>query len=484
MIKKVLIIFMGGLLYLFGAGIIFSSEMPKEKQELSKWINSNKDYLYDISDTIWKYAEPAMLEYKSSRLMKRELEKAGFTITHNAADMPTAFVAEYGSGKPIIGILAEYDALPGLSQKLSTVKGVLAPGTAGHGCGHNLLGTAAFGGALAVKDYMKKHNIAGTIRLYGCPAEETLVGKVFMVRAGLFDDLDAVVDWHPGGSTGASCNSSLAMNSFKVRFFGKTAHGSADPWNGRSALDAVELMNAGVNMMREHVNPTVRIHYVITDGGNVPNVVPGEAEAWYFARDVKRESVVKLYGRILKIAESAAAATETEYEVRLITGCYELLPNKTGTVMIQKNLEIIGPPRFIEEDHEFARALQKAMDVEEKGMSTEIEKLDTSRVGLMGGSTDVADVSWTAPLARFGVATIAPGVRAHSWAVVACSGGEVGHKGMIVAAKTFAFSVYDLLTDGVLLKKMKREWKENTKDVTYKSPVPDEIKPPVLPEPK
>lgn len=471
------------LVILLASGV-YTSEMPEKKKEICGWIDKNRDYVCGIANKIWEFAETGMLEYKSSRLLKSELEKAGFQIKSNTAGMPTAFVASYGSGKPVIGLLAEYDALPGLSQKISTVKDALIPGGSGHGCGHNLLGTAAFGAAVAVKDFMEKNNIPGTLKLFGCPAEETLVGKVFMVREGLFNDVDAVVDWHPGDSTKVSYGSSLAMNSFKVRFFGKTAHGAAAPWNGRSALDAVELMNDGVNMMREHIKPTARMHYVITNGGNVPNVVPDKAEVWYYVRDIKRESVDKLYQWVLKIAESAAASTQTTHEVQLITGCYEVLGNKAGAEIIQKNLELVSPPDFSEEEQKFAKDIQRTMKIEEKGLSDVLSRLSPPRPRPGGGSTDVGDISWVAPVARFNAAAKPVGVPGHSWGVVATVGMEIGNKGMVVAAKVLALTAVDLLTKKELLEKMRAEWKEKTKDFTYKCAVPQEIGPPVLPEPE
>jgi aminobenzoyl-glutamate utilization protein B len=462
----------------------YSLEMPKEKKSICEWIDKNKDYICGVSDKIWEYAETGMIEYKSSRLLRDGLEKAGFRIKNDVAGMPTAFVAEYGSGEPVIGMLAEYDALPGLSQKTSTIKESLISNGAGHGCGHNLLGTASFGAAIALKDFIEKNNVKGTIKLFGCPAEETLVGKIFMVRDGILDGVDAVIDWHPGDSTRASYSSSLAMNSFKVRFFGKTAHAAGQPWAGRSALDAVELMDYGVNMMREHIKPTARIHYVITNGGKAPNVVPDNAEVWYFVRDEKRESVDNLYQWVLDIAKGAASSTQTTYEVQFITGCYELLGNKTGAEIIQRNLEIIGPPDFTEEEQRFAKEIQKAMGEEENGVSEAISELTPPKPQPEGGSTDVADVSWVVPVGRFTAATEPGKIPGHSWGIVACGKMEIGHKGMIVASKAIALSVYDLLTKKELLENMKTEWKEKTKGFIYKCAVPSEIGPPVLPEPK
>ena len=283
------------------------------KQAAFAWVDENSDRLIKISETIWEYAEIALQETRSAELLAQTLEDAGFKVERGVAGLPTAFTARWGSGSPTIGILAEYDALPSLSQVVGMIeKKPLVEGGAGHGCGHNLFGTACVGAAIAVKTIMETNGIGGTIILYGCPAEETVYGKTVMAKAGLFNELDAAVSWHPSSENRVSLNSSLALNSFKVTFRGHSAHAAADPWNGRSALDAVEMMNYGVNMMREHIKPTTRIHYVITNGGAVPNIVPDLAAVWYYVRALDRKEVETYYSRILKIAEAAAMATETE----------------------------------------------------------------------------------------------------------------------------------------------------------------------------
>ena len=453
-------------------------EGQKIKEEAISWIGDHQSLLVDLSDQIWDYAELGLEEFKSSELLADVLEKAGFRVERGVAGMPTAFVATYGEGEPIIGILAEYDALPGLSQKVSSAKEPLKEGAPGHGCGHNLLGAGCVGAALAVKEMLDARPISGTIKLFGCPAEETLIGKVYMVKHGIFDGLSAALTWHPSSTTKVNNTSSLAMNSFWVEFRGRTAHGASDPWNGRSALDAVELMNYGVNLMREHIELTSRIHYVITDGGKAPNVVPDHARVWYYVRDASREKVEKLYQRVLNIAKGAALATETSHQVHLISGVYNTLVNDTGVEIMQKNLELVGAPPFSPEEVAFAKEIQREAGKPEEGLAEKIEPIREPPELIRGGSTDVADVSWITPTVSLNVATTPKDVPWHSWAVVASSGSTIGHKGMLVAAKTLAATAIDLLYNGELLKQMREEWKEKSRGFTYKSSLPEGQKPP------
>lgn len=472
------------LALLWGASLLIgdsSNQNPKLKEEANKWIEENQTLLIDLGDQIWGYAELGLKEFKSSKLLANALEEAGFQVERGVAGMPTAFVATYGEGEPVIGLLAEYDALPGLSQKVSSTKEPLEEGASGHGCGHNLLGVGCVGAALAVKEALAAQPISGTIKLFGCPAEETLIGKVYMVKYGIFDGLSAALTWHPSSTTKVSNRSSLAMNSFWVEFRGKTAHGAGDPWNGRSALDAVELMNYGVNMMREHMELTSRIHYVITDGGKAPNVVPDYARVWYYVRDANREKLEELYQRVLNIAQGAALATETTCKVNLITGVYSTLVNDTGVKIMHSNLELVGPPSFSSEEMAFAREIQKGVGKPEVGLAEEIEPIKEPPKLAGGGSTDVADVSWVTPTVTLNVATTPKGCPWHSWAVVASCGSSMGHKGMLVAAKTLAATAIDLIYDRELLKQMREEWKDKTRDFTYKSPIPDDRKSPSLP---
>ena len=315
--------------------------------------------------------------------------------------------------------------------------------------------------------------------LYGTPAEETVVGKVYMAKAGVFDGADAVLDWHPSSKTKVRNQPGLALNNFEVEFFGQAAHAAGDPWNGRSALDAVELMNHGVNMMREHVNPTTRIHYVIPNGGEAPNVVPEYAKVWYFVRDKNRESVEKWYAWILDIAKGAAMATRTEYKVRLITGVHEYNQNRPMQEALHKNLEAVGAPPFSEEDQRFAKRLQAALGIEEKGYNTEVEPLADEPEEVQGGSTDVAEVSFIAPTAGIRVATAADGIPWHSWATTACHGTEAGVKGATVAAEVLAMTGVDLLIDADLLSRAKAEFQKSTEGKPYQSPMPKDQKPPL-----
>jgi len=472
---------------LLGAMLISSSALcgnntEAYKKEAIEWVQLNENMLDKIAISIWNYAEPAFAEYKSSKLLNDKLRENGFKIESPVGDEPTAFVATYGSGKPVIGILAEYDALPGLSQKAYvTQKEPLITGAAGQGCGHNLFGTAGVGAALAVKSVMEKHKLPGTIKVFGCPAEEVLAGKVYMAKAGVFDGLDVCFDWHPRDRNLVYLGSSLALNNFEVAFHGKTAHAAGDPWDGRSALDGVELMDVGANFLREHIKPKARIHYVIKDGGKAPNVVPDYARVWYFVRDVDRKSVDELYKRVLKIAQGAATMTDTTYDVNLITGVYDLLINKSLAETLKKNLELVGPPQFTQQEQVFAKELQKTLGKEQDGLSTKIETyseaMSDEPVG--GGSTDVGDVSWIAPVASLGTACWPRHTPGHSWGMVTCAGSSIGLKGMAVTSKVIAASAIDVLMDSSIVERAQAEFKEKTKGFVYKSAIPKEQKPPL-----
>ena len=450
------------------------------KKEAVAWVNSHRAEIEDAAKAIHGYAETGLTEYKSSKYLTDMLERGGFTVERGVADMPTAFIATCGSGRPVIGILAEYDALPGLSQKAaSAVKEPVQQGAPGHGCGHNLFGAGSVGAALALKSAMERNKLSGTIKLFGCPAEETAIGKVYMVKAKVFKGLDACLNWHPGDKNVVDIGNNRALNSFTVAFHGKTAHAAADPWDGRSALDAVELMDAGVNFLREHVKEPVRIHYVITDGGKAPNIVPDYARVWYFVRDVTREGVEDVYARVLKCAEGAALMTGTTYEVNLITGVYNYLPNKTLSEVLDRNLRALGVPAFTPDEQAFARAMQKTLGMKEEGFSIKIEPFEEPKT-ISGGSTDASDVSWNVPTSgEMGVATEPLGTPGHSWAVVSTSCSSAGFRGMVTAAEILAASGIDLLLDPSIIEKAQAEFAEKTKGVTYKSPIPDGQKPPV-----
>ncbi len=450
------------------------------KREAIAWIDTHRAEFEDAAKSLHDWAEVALTEHRSSKLLADLLEKNGFTVERGVAGMPTAFTATYGSGKPVIGILAEYDALPGLSQKSAmTVKEAMIPGGAGHGCGHSLYGPASVEAALAMKTVMEKHRIPGTVKLFGCPAEETMIGKIYMAKAGMFTGLDVCMNWHPSSENKIYLESNRAMDSFEVSFRGKTAHASVDPWDGRSALDAVELMNTGVNFLREHVRESVRIHYVIADGGMAPNIVPDYARVWYFVRDSSRDGVEEVTARVIDCAKGAALMAGTTVEVKKITGSYNYLPNRAVSEVMQKNLQTIGAPEYTADEQAFARAIQKTLGIGEKGMSAKITPLEESKK-VAGGSTDVSDVSWLVPTnGEMAIACIPAGSPGHSWAIASSAGASIGFKGMQTAAKVIAASGIDLLLTPADVNRAKAEFAEKTKGFTYRSAIPDGQKPPL-----
>lgn len=424
----------------------------------------------DIALQIWNYAEVGYKEVKSSALLQKTLSDNGFAVQAGVAEIPTAFVATYGSGSPVIGILAEFDALPGLAQEAVPEKKTIEGKNAGHGCGHHLFGTASVAAGIELKKLIEAKKISGTIKVYGCPAEEGGSGKVYMVRAGLFDGVDAVIHWHPGNDNGVTMTSALANKSAKFRFYGLSAHAAASPEKGRSALDAVEAMDNMVNMMREHVPQETRIHYVITNGGKAPNVVPDFAEVYYYVRHPKREDVVSIFDRVEKAAEGAALGTGTKMEFEIIGGTHDLLLNRTLAEVMQKELESVGGVTYTPEEVEFAKKLQssfvsKAPPIENAGIIKPIKTEEDAG----GGSTDVGDVSYTVPTVGLRTATWVPGTPAHSWQAVACGGTEIGTKGMMVAAKTMTLTAIDLFTTPDIITKAKEEFKKDIGDYKYKA---------------
>lgn len=469
------------ILFVVLPGKIFArTTLETFKQDAFEWINANRKTYEDAAKAIYGFAETKLREHRSAEYLASLLERNGFAVERGVADMSTAFVATYGSGRPVIGILAEYDALPGLSEKPGfTHKEPIIEGAPGHGCGHNLLGSGSTAAAISVKTVMEKHNLKGKVKLFGCPAEEGTIGKVYMARSGVFDGLDACFTWHPGTKNQVILISSLAKNEFEVIFRGKNAHAASKPWSGRSALDAVELMNIGVNFLREHLKDQVRIHYVITNGGRVPNVVPDYASVWYYVRDVNRMGVEKIYRRVLQCAEGAALMTETTMEVNFVTGVYEYLPNLVLSEVLDRNFRLVGPPKFSEADQKFAKEIQKNLKIPYNGMSKIIEKLEKpSRSSSC--STDAADVSWIVPTAGILTVATAPlGIPGHSWAMTSAAGSPIGFKGMIIAAKVLAAVSIDVLLDQAVLEKAHKEFREKTKGFTYKSAIPLKLKPPV-----
>jgi aminobenzoyl-glutamate utilization protein B len=426
--------------------------------------------LTSLSDRIWAYAETALREHKSAAALADYAEQQGFMVERGVAGMPTAFVATYGSGRPVIGVMGEYDALPGISQKASAVKEPLQAGAAGHGCGHNLFGAASLGAAIAIKEQIAAGKLEGTVKFLGTPAEEDYGGKVYMAREGLFDGVDAVLAWHPGDQTLADMVSSQAMVDLSIEFHGKAAHAASDPWNGRSAVDAVELFTHGINLMREHVKPTSRMHYTIAAGGDVPNVVPEYGKVWLWLRDWERDEVESLLARTRKLAEGAATMTETTSTVTVQGGSWNMLVNETGERLLHANLLWLGPAAYTNEEQAFAKQIQKATGVPEVGMATGIEPLEGQKPE--GGSTDVADISWIAPTLHVTVATSPRDAPWHAWPVVATAGMSIGHKGMLRASKVLAATMVDLYEQPQALAAVQAEFKAKKGDTRYEAYVP------------
>ena len=465
-----------------------SAQSKTEKQTAADWVERNQGTLLTCSTQLWDLAEIALKEHQSSGLLSALLEKGGFRVTRGVSDMPTAFVPEYGSGSPVVAFLAEYDALPGLSQKLGTQIEPVTVGGGGHGCGHSLFGAGTVGGALALKAAMDEHGLSGTIRVYGTPAEEQVVGKVFMVRDGLFDDVDVCFDWHPGDKNRVRLQPSKALRSFEVTFYGRSAHASGAPWEGVSALDAVEAFETGVNLLREHMPTTGRIHYVVTDGGGAPNVIPAKASVWMFNRAKDWPEVMKIYRHVETIVKAAdMMAWGEEYdlvekgfrpaEIQMLTGVYEYNNNKEVAKLVQKNLERVGALTYSPQEQRFATDLQKSFGVAEDGYHAEVAELNLNPPAESGGSTDVANISWVTPTVGFSMANWPQNIPAHSWASTSASRSPVGLRAMLQASKVLAFSAIDVMMDPVKLAPMRAEFKESLKRFTYGPPVGPEAKP-------
>lgn len=439
--------------------VITSITAQKNKSEVLKKLDSQSEKFGDIAMQIWNLAEMGYQEEKSSALLQKTLSDEGFSIKSGIANIPTAFVAEYGSGSPVIAILGEYDALPGLSQQAISEK-KSANGVAGHACGHHLFGTASAAAAISVKNWLNENKISGTIRFYGCPAEEGGGAKVYMSREGVFDDVDIALHWHPSSQNAASAAAALANISAKFRFYGVSAHAAGAPEMGRSSLDGVEAMNAMVNMMREHIPQEARIHYVITDGGKAPNVVPDFAEVYYYARHNRRDVVRSIFDRIVKAGEGAALGTGTKMEYELVNGVHELLPNLTLQKLVHDNLSNIGGVTYSEEEKEFADKIAISLGQESANRERAAAIQPYKETARAYGSTDVGDVSFVVPTVGFGTATWVPGTSAHSWQAVAAGGTTIGEKGMMVAAKTLTATAMDLFNDQELIIKAKAEFEE------------------------
>jgi len=475
------------ILSLICMGLIFPTmaqkkKLSKNKKALIASVEKHKAELIKISDKIWAAAETAFEETTSSKLLADYAEQQGFKVERGVADIPTAFVATYGSGSPVISVLGEFDALPGISQKAKPTKDPLVQGGNGHGCGHNLFGAGSLGAAIAIKELIEAGKIKGTVKFFGTPSEEKYFGKIWMVNAGLWDDVDVNISWHPGASTVADVQSSLALVDFKVEFFGQAAHAAMDPWNGRSASDALELYASGINYYREHIKPTVRIHYHIQDGGQVVNVVPDYSRIWVRVRDTKRSGMMPVYERVKEMAEGAAILANVDYKISLISGIYEVLVNREGGKIMQQNLELLGPIEYTDDEQGFAKKIQIATQKQPVGMASVIMPLAETKENPGGGSTDVGDVSWNVPNINLSVTTAPFGTPWHSWAVVACSGMSIGHKGMVYSSKAMSMTMLDLFENPELVKKVKAEYVERKGDVVYKAIIPEG--PPPIPNRK
>jgi aminobenzoyl-glutamate utilization protein B len=457
-----------------------NAEVPaQDRARMMEEMDARGSHYGEISRQIWEWAEVGYKETRSSALLRSELEKNGFRIETNVGGIPTAFTATWGRGKPVIGILGEFDALPGLSQDNVPTRKPIAQGAPGHGCGHNLFGTASAFAAITVKHWLAARNLAGTIRFYGTPAEEGGGGKIYMARAGAFRDVDAVLDWHPGSSNGAGLTSSLANISAKFRFYGKASHASGSPDRGRSALDGLLLMNHAVEMLREHVPSSTRIHYIITKGGAAPNVVPEFAEGFIYARSPSMPSLDMVWERVIKCAQAGALATDTRMEMEVINSVYNYLQNEPLARLFDKHLRALGGVKYTPEERKFADELRKSFDPGGPLADSEETIQPFAMGGSPGGSTDSSDVSWQVPTASFRAATSVPGTPGHSWQNVACAGSTIGRKGMVLAAKVLALSAAELMTTPKLIEDARKDFDKRRAGHEYRSRLPANQKPPL-----
>lgn len=438
--------------------ISVDAQAPDDRAVLLQAIEAKRATYTDIAKQIWSFAEVGYQEEKSSALLQQQLKAAGFTITPHVADIPTAFVATFGSGKPVLGIIGEYDALPGLSQTATAQRSAIVENAPGHGCGHNLLGTGSLAAAIAVKDWLAAGH-TGTLRYYGTPAEEGGSGKVYMVRGGLFKDVDAVVAWHPADRNEANPSTNLANITGKFRFRGVAAHAAVAPDKGRSALDAVEAMDYMVNMMREHVPQDTRIHYIITRGGSAPNIVPDFAEAYYYARQPDMRILEGIWDRMVNAAKGAALGTGTTMELEVTGAVWNVLPNEYLSGLMHKNLERVGGYAYTPEEQKFAEEIRKTLTEPPTIPLGSQEQVQPIRSGVVTpASTDLADVSWNVPTVEVNGATFVPGVPPHTWQATACAGATIGVKGMMVAAKSMALTAIDLFSDPTHIQKARAEF--------------------------
>ncbi|WP_024621230.1 M20 family metallopeptidase [Metaclostridioides mangenotii] len=459
------------------------SNLDPNKQMTVDYIDSIENELRDISDQIWSNPELQYKEYFASNLHKEYLKSKGFKI-EEVDGMDTAFIAIYGSGEPVMGILGEYDSLSGLSQKVSTVKEPVTEGAPGHGCGHNLLGTGALGASVTVKKMIEDGKVSGTVKYFGTPAEEDLSGKIYMIDKGCFDGIDCAFSWHPFDINTPIRIPTLANYSIKFRFRGISAHAAQAPQNGRSALDAVELMNVGCNYLREHIFDSCRLHYSITDGGGAPNIVPAFAEVWYYVRGVKMEHVQSVFERVVDVAKGAAIMTSTQMEYEVISGVYDYIPNSALTDVLSENMKAIGTQKYNDKDIEFAKALTKEISKSDRGMvanvlsgnlniidkylHTEVTDDTVVQNNCIPLSLDIGDISYMVPTAQCSCSVWPIGVSAHTWQSCSSAGSDMGFKAMLLASKSIACTVVDVMNDKELVKKAKAELVETKGDFIYK----------------
>ncbi len=466
------------------------------RSDILAYLDGQRPLLVSLAKDIWQHPQTGFKETYAATLLSSTLREAGFRVTAPVAGIAVAFVAEWGSGTPVIGILGEYDALPGLSQQVSAKRQPVEPNTPGHACGHNLLGVAGLGSALALKHVMEKYGIVGTVRFFGCPAEETLMGKVFMARAGVFGGLDAVLTWHPMYANTLWAASSMALNSFKLTFHGRAAHAASAPEAGRSALDAVVLTDVGTNFLREHIVSDARIHCIVTEGGDAPNIVPACAQSWYYVRAPRRSQVEHIYERVLNVARGAALMTDTAMEVEMVAACHEYLPNESIQAVLLKNMREVGPPHFDAADLTFAEELKNTVPsgtvndmLDAYGMTSDeigdplcgavLDEVGTlTRGAVQPVSTDVGDVSQIVPTGQLTACCMPLGVPLHSWQAVASCGSEIGFKGMHFVAKSLALTALDLLQSPALVEAARQEFERTTGGKEYLCPIPGDLKPP------
>jgi aminobenzoyl-glutamate utilization protein B len=460
-----------------------------------QWIEEHSPELVELSRAVWGYAEVGLREHRSAAAQADYLEREVFTVERGVAGMPTAFVASFtsstsggGAGKPVIGFLGEYDALPGLSQRAVPRPEPVEVGAPGHGCGHNLLGVAALAGAVALARELEARGVPGTVRYYGCPAEENASGKLYLAKHGYLEGLDAALTWHPGQLNAVIHGSFSSNYSVRFAFHGRTAHAAGAPHLGISALDAVELMNVGANYLREHVISDARIHYVITSGGRQPNIVPDFAEVWYYVRGPRLQEVEAIYQRLLKIADGACLMTGASVEVKFLKAVHNYLANPVVTDLLEESMRRAGAPKFSAEEWAFAREIEKSFAPGQKADVLRARHVPREYWGTtlhedvapaydrgvnLAGSTDVSEVSWIAPTGQFSTATSVAGSTGHSWQEAATAGMGIGERGMLVAARTLALAAIELATRPDLLERARAAFERDTEGLPYKSPLPD-----------